>query len=87
MTTPDNEHTVSRVTAPLFDGDGLVTRRVQVPRAEVAWVRYVLEGNEGLANLHVERGGVLTLVAPECLAAELDAVLRDLAREIDLTPR
>lgn len=87
MTTPDNEHTVSRVTAPLFDGEGLVTRRVRVARSEVAWVRYVFEGNEGLANLHVERDGVLTLVAPECRAAELDAVLRELGEEIELTPR
>jgi len=87
MTTPSIEHTVSRVTAPLFAGEGLVTRRVRVPRADVAWVRWVFEGHEGLASLHVERGGLLTLIAPECLAAELDAVLRDLAREIDLTPR
>lgn len=79
-----DQHSFSRVAAPLFDGDGLVTRRVTVARADVAWVRYVLEGHEGLASLHIERGGVLTLVAPACRARELDEVLDDLAEEIEL---
>lgn len=75
------------MSAPLFDGEGLVTRHVRVARDEVAWVRYVLEAHDGLGNLHSHGGGALTLVAPTCLAAELDALIEDLAAEIDLEPR
>lgn len=72
------------MAAPLFDGPGLITRRVVVSTEEVAWVRYVLEGYDGLAHLHSEGGGALTLVAPVEREAELDAVIDDLASEIAL---
>jgi len=75
------------VVSPLFDGEGLVTRRVRVARDQVAWVRYVLEGHDGLGFLHSEGGGELTLVAPVSCAAALDEVIDDLSREIQLTRR
>ncbi len=63
-------------------GEGLVSRRVRVARADVAWVRYVLEAHDGLANLHGSGDGTLTLITTSSLERELDAVLHDLAQEI-----
>lgn len=60
-------------------GAGLVSRRVRVAREEVAWLRYVLEAHDGLANLHGARDGTITLVTTEDLASELDAVLAELS--------
>ncbi|MEC7521792.1 MAG: DUF4911 domain-containing protein [Myxococcota bacterium] len=70
------------MTAPLHDGPGLVTRRLRVAKHEVAWLRYVVEAHGHLANVHVAKGGVVTLVAPVDRAALLDGVLADLEREI-----
>lgn len=63
--------------APLL-GPGLVARRVRVPREEVAWLRYVLEAHDGLANLHGTGDGAITLVTTTSRAAELDEVLAEL---------
>ncbi len=65
------------VSDPLL-GPGLVSRRVRVPRDEVAWLRYVLEAHDGLANLHGDGEGTITLVTTESRAAELDAILAEL---------
>lgn len=62
-------------------GPGLASRRVRVAREDVAWVRYVLEAYEGLANLHGARDGAITLVTTESLAAELDLVIAELGLE------
>jgi hypothetical protein len=59
-------------------GEGLVGRRVRVAREDVAWLRYVLEAHEGLANLHGSSDGTITLVTTRELAAELDAVIAEL---------
>lgn len=59
-------------------GEGLVARRVQVAREDVAWIRYVLEAHDGLANLHGASDGTITLVTTEDLASELDAVIGEL---------
>ncbi len=67
-------------------GEGLASRRVRVPRDEVAWLRYVLEAHDGLANLHGSGDGTITLVTPTCRAAELDAILTDLGVELDPAP-
>lgn len=75
----------ARTRAPLFDGEGLVTRCLRVPRDQVAWVRYVLEAHDGLANLHGAGDGTVTLVAPSSRAEELDAVLEELVTELGLT--
>jgi len=85
MTNLARDHSLSVVTSPLFDGPGLVTRRVRVARDQVAWVRYVLEAYDGLAHLHSSGGGTLTLVAPTSRSALLDGVIDDLAGEIELT--
>ena len=71
--------------APLFVGPGLASRRVRVARRDVAWLRYVLEAHDGLANLHGDADGVITLVTTESLAPELDRVLDDLAGEMTLS--
>ncbi len=65
------------MSAPLL-GPGLVGRRVRVAKSEVAWLRYVLEAHDGLANLHGAGDGTITLVTPECRSAELDAILAEL---------
>ncbi len=59
-------------------GPGLSSRIVRVPREEVAWVRYVLEAHDGLANLYGDGTDVITLVTPTCNETELDGVLVDL---------
>ena len=71
------------MTAPLFVGPGMVARTIHVPRAEVAWVRYVVEAHDGLANVHVAKGGVVTLVTTEEQAELLDAVIEDLRAELE----
>lgn len=67
----------------LFLGPGLVARRVIVARDEVAWVRYVLEGHDGLASLHGSGDGGVTLVTTDERAAELDAVIAELGLLIE----
>jgi hypothetical protein len=67
---------VGVVSVPL--GPGLSSRRVRVSREEVAWVRYVLEAHDGLANLYGDGTDVITLVTPTCNEAELDAVIAEL---------
>ncbi|HEX5659855.1 MAG TPA: hypothetical protein VFX59_21820 [Polyangiales bacterium] len=74
-------------------GPGLVERSVMLARADVAFLRYVLEAHEGLVFMHVEeRGssarehfadgsGVVRLFATESLAGELDALVADLEAE------
>lgn len=64
-------------------GEGLASRRVRVPREEVAWLRYVLEAHDGLANLHGSGDGIITLVTPTSRAAELDEVLAELGLAIE----
>lgn len=70
--------------APLYDGPGLATRRVRVARHEVAWVRWIVEAHEGLANVHGDGEGTISLVAPDSRARELDRLIDDLAEEIAL---
>lgn len=56
-------------------------RRVRVPKAQVAFLRYVLEAEDGLAFLHGDGSGAVWVFAPEGRAAELDALLRDLVAD------
>lgn len=68
----------------------MVIRRVISPSERVVMVKGILEAHEGLAQVFAERGGELTIAAPADRAAELDAVIDDLCRELDLvsvTPR
>ncbi|HJL16144.1 MAG TPA: DUF4911 domain-containing protein [Sandaracinaceae bacterium LLY-WYZ-13_1] len=72
------------MSAPLLIGPGVVARTIRVPKDQVAWVRWVVEAHDGLANLHFARGGRITLVTPESQADALDEVIADLAEEIPL---
>lgn len=59
-----------------------VTRKLMVRNEDVVFVKGIFEASEGLCALFAERGGDLTLLAPVSRASELDAVLRDLMREL-----
>lgn len=69
------------MVAPRPAGTGLVERRVLVARAEVAFLRYVLEGQEGVALMHGDGTGAISLFAPESQSAVLDALIADLEAE------
>ena len=64
--------------------EGLVVRRVRVPRHEVAFLRYILEAYDGLANLHGTRDGQIRLVTTVELANALDELLVALCHEMEL---
>jgi hypothetical protein len=68
--------------AELLD-DGLMVRRLSVKNEDVVYVKGIFEASEGLCAMFAERGGDLTIVAPESRWQELDEVLRDLAVELD----
>lgn len=67
--------------APSPGGEGLVERRVWVASENVAFLRYVLEGHDGLCLMHSDGSGVVALFAPESQAAALHALVEDLVRE------
>ena len=75
------------MSAPLYVGPGLVSRTIEVARADVAWVRYVVEAHDGLANLHGDKDGTVTLVTTPSMVAELDRLIADLEDEIGLRVR
>lgn len=62
-------------------GVGLVERTLVVSREQVGFVRYVVEAHEGLALMHGDGAGVVSLLAPESQAAGLDALIADLEAE------
>jgi hypothetical protein len=59
-------------------GPGLVARRVHIARQDVAFLRYILEAEDGLAFLHGDGSGAVWVLAPEARAAELDKLIADL---------
>jgi hypothetical protein len=68
----------------------MVVRRVLCPSREVVFVKGIIEALEGLAQVFAERGGELTIAAPSDRAAEMDALVDDLCRELgvmSVTPR
>lgn len=64
-------------------GEGMITRRVVVRAKDVAFLKGIVEAHEGLAQVFAEGGGDLTLASPVGREAELDELVRDLAREFD----
>jgi hypothetical protein len=60
----------------------MVTRRVVVRAEDVVFLKGIVEALDGLAQVFAERGGDLTLAAPESRAAELDALVEDLRVEL-----
>lgn len=73
------------MVARLPSGEGLVQRRVRVAKADVAWLRYTLEAHEGLAFMHSDGSGIVTLLTTESQRAGLDALIGDLLAERLLT--
>lgn len=69
------------MVAPRPAGTGLIERRVLVARAEVAFLRYVLEGHDGVALMHGDGTGAISLFAPESQCAALDGLIADLEAE------
>ncbi len=63
-------------------GPGMVVRRVVVASSQVVFLKGIIEALEGLAQMFAEKGGDLTIAAPADRAAELDAVIDDLCREL-----
>jgi hypothetical protein len=68
----------------ILRGEGLTLRKIRVADADVVWLRSVLEGYDGLAALYGDGSGVVTLSAPDALAAELDALLDELCSEASI---
>jgi hypothetical protein len=69
------------VVAALPAGNGLCVRAVMVERAQVAWLRYLLEAHEGLAFMHSDGSGVVSLLTTDSQRAALDALIADLEHE------
>ncbi len=73
---------MARRAVPACVGEGMVVRRVVLRARDVVFFKGVLEASDGLAAVFAERGGDLTVAAPEGRAAELDAVLESLCQEL-----
>jgi hypothetical protein len=73
---------MARTSVPPCIGPGMVTRRLVVRAKDVVFLKGIVEANEGVAQVFAERGGELVLAAPEGRAAELDALIDDLCREL-----
>lgn len=59
-------------------GPGLLVWQARVPAENVAWLRYVLEAEDGLAFMHSDGSGVVLLLCPEGRAREMRVLLADL---------
>jgi hypothetical protein len=58
----------------------MVTRELVVRAEDVVFVKGIVEASEGLAQVFAERGGDLTIAAAAGREAELDDLVRELAR-------
>jgi hypothetical protein len=75
---------LGKKSVPPFVGPGMVIRRVVVRAEDVVFLKGIIEALDGIAQVFAERGGDLTLASPANRAAELDALVDDLAREIGM---
>lgn len=66
---------------------GMLVREVSVRPPDVVFVKGLLEASDGLAAVFAERGGELTLVAPQGRDAELEELLADLVVELGAVVR
>ena len=73
---------LTKKSVPPCIGPGMITRRVVVRSPDVVFLKGIVEASEGLAQVFAERGGELTLASPEGRAAELDALIDDLCRDL-----
>lgn len=69
------------MVAPLPAGSGLCLRRVRVAREATAFLRYVLEAHEGLAFMHSDGTGLVSLLTTDSQLGALDRLIDDLERE------
>jgi hypothetical protein len=60
----------------------MVTRKIVINAAEVAFLKGIVEAHDGLAQVFAESGGELTLASPVDRAAELDALIDDLCADL-----
>jgi hypothetical protein len=65
-----------------FVGEGMVSRRIIVRAKDVVFVKGIVEGWEGLAQVFAEHGGELTVAAPAGRAEELNALVEMLLQEV-----
>jgi hypothetical protein len=72
--------------APLPWGPGLSRRRVLVAREDVAFLRYLLEAHDGLAFMHGDGSGEISLLTPDSQLAALEQLIAELSAEGALTP-
>lgn len=68
--------------APVL-GEGLVARKLVIRARDVGFLKGIVEAHDGLAVIFAESGGDLILAAAKDREAELDALVQDLARELD----
>ncbi len=61
---------------------GMVARELSVSPPDVVFVKGLIEASEGIGALFAERGGDLTIVAPESRWAEMSELLADLELEL-----
>lgn len=60
----------------------MVVRRLVMRARDVVFFKGLVEASEGLAAVFAESGGNLTVAAPAERAAELDALLDEVAGEL-----
>ena len=56
--------------------------KLSVRAPDVVFVKGIIEASEGIAVIFAERGGDLTIAAPEGREAELAELLEDIALEV-----
>ncbi len=65
-----------------------VKKYYRVDRREIAYLKFILEGYDGLAvmtTVNAQAGEIVLASAPEC-EAELEMILQDLKKEILIEP-
>jgi hypothetical protein len=61
---------------------GMLVRELSVRAPDVVFVKSIIEASEGVAAIFAERGGELTIAAPQGRGAELAELLQDIASEV-----
>jgi hypothetical protein len=61
---------------------GMRVCKLSVRAPDVVFVKGIIEASEGIAVIFAERGGDLTIAAPEGREAELAELLEDIALEV-----
>jgi hypothetical protein len=61
---------------------GMLVVRLSVRAPDVVFVKGIIEASEGIALIFAERGGELTIAAPQGRGAELKELVEDIALEV-----